>query len=102
MVVICEAMRPVYGPISGIPGIAMFAGVFRPLPAWRSLWVYSATSAALALAMLVMVAADEEFHWFVGPWQRLLIVIIHGWFMVIGVQRLGRAGGLTPGLRLQQ
>ncbi len=71
--------------IAGVLGIALWAYRFRELPAWRSLWRYSAATSATALVLLLVLNASIESRWFAGVWQRLFLSTLFVWCAVVGL-----------------
>jgi len=71
--------------VSAVLACAIWAFVFRRLNAWRSLWVYSASSAAVALVFLLIFNASVESRTLTGVWQRLFLGTLYLWCAVVGV-----------------
>ncbi len=80
--------------IAGVFGIALWAYQFRELPAWQSLWRYSAATSAAALVLLLILNASVESRAFTGVWQRLFLLTLYVWCAVVG-HRVFRS--LAPG-----
>lgn len=66
---------------TGIVGIR-----FRHLPAWRSLSRYSLVTSAVALCFLVALATSLDSRLLTGLWQRLLLVTLFAWCVVVGLR----------------
>ena len=86
--------------LAGVLGIALWAYRFRELPAWQSLWRYSAASSAAALALLLALNASVESRAFTGVWQRLFVSTLLAWCVIIGLRVFrshapGKSRGLT-------
>ncbi len=71
--------------LSGVVACGVWAFVFRRLNAWRSLWIYSASSAAVAFVLLLIFNASVESRALSGVWQRLFIGTLYLWCAVVGV-----------------
>jgi len=69
---------------AGIVGIALWAHCFRTREGWRSLWRFSAVSSALALVLLVLFNVSEPTRTWTGAWQRLFVLTLDLWCMVVG------------------
>ena len=84
--------------IAGILGIALWGYCFRSLPAWRSLWLYSAISSGLALVLLLVVDASAESRAFTGVWQRLSVATLDVWCAAVGLRafRSSAVGSTWP------
>jgi hypothetical protein len=72
--------------VAGVAGIALWARVFRRLPAWRPLAGYSAVSSLIAFGLLVGLGLSMEARAFTGAWQRLFIGTLYLWCAVVGVR----------------
>lgn len=72
--------------LSGIAGSALLAYLFRGLTTWRSLWLYSAISSAVAFGFLIASTASVESRWLTGLWQRLFIGTLYLWCMVVSLR----------------
>lgn len=72
--------------LAGILGLAILAYRFRSLPAWRSLWRYTAASSAAALVLLLVLNASVESRALTGIWQRLFLATLYLWCAVVGVR----------------
>jgi hypothetical protein len=77
----------------GIAGLALWARVFRRLPAWRSLATYSAVSSVLALGLLIAIGLSIQTRAFTGVWQRLFLGTLYLWCAVVGVRVFRGAAG---------
>ena len=71
--------------VSAVAACAVWAFVFRRLNEWRSLWIYSASSAAVAFVLLLIFNASAESRAFTGVWQRLFLGTLYLWCAVVGV-----------------
>ncbi len=76
----------VSGPafIFGILGMLLLGFAFRKLEAWRGLWIYSVVSALLAIGFLIGLISSLEAYQTTGTWQRLLIITIFLWCIMVG------------------
>ena len=70
--------------LSAVAACAIWAFVFRRLNAWRSLWIYSASSAAVAFVLLLIFNASVESRTLSGVWQRLFLGTLYLWCAVVG------------------
>ena len=66
---------------AGIVGIRL-----RHLPAWRSLSRYSLVTSAVALCFMVALATSLESRLLTGLWQRLLLVTLFSWCVVVSLR----------------
>jgi hypothetical membrane protein len=78
--------------VAGTVGTGFWAYRFRSLPAWRSLWRYTAASSVIAFVLLMATNASAESRAFTGVWQRLLLATLFLWCAIVGV-RASHANG---------
>ncbi|NNL86735.1 MAG: DUF998 domain-containing protein [Myxococcales bacterium] len=67
--------------------------VFRRLPEWRSLSLYSLVTGFVALGFLVALVGTLESRVLTGLWQRLLLVALFLWTGIVGTRTSSLARG---------
>ncbi len=70
--------------VSGVTACGIFGLVFRSLPAWRALSVFSLISAFLSAVLLLAFNAAAVSNFFPGVWQRLFLGSLFVWCGVVG------------------
>ena len=75
------------GPIflCAILGSLILGFVFRRLPYWNKLWLYSIGSSILSLVFLFALIDSLDSYTITGMWQRLLLLTLFFWFGTIGL-----------------
>lgn len=71
-----------------LAGIGLSAVLFRGLPGFRQLWLYSLLSSVLGFAFLAMLLTSLSSGGLIGLWQRLLLATVFLWYVVGSLQRL--------------
>lgn len=90
-----------------IVGAAILGVLFRSIPAWRPLSVYSLVSSLVAFCLLAALATSLDTRELTGLWQRLLLVVLFLWCAVVGLrvyrhQAIRRAGPVDNQVRSNQ
>lgn len=67
-----------------IAGMVTLGFLFRRLPEWRSLWIYSICSGVIALIFLLALASSLESRYLIGLWQRLMLATMFVWCGIVG------------------
>lgn len=67
-----------------IIGIFMLGMLFRRLPAWHGLWLYSLVSALIALVLFITFINSIDSRTYTGMWQRLFLLSIFLWLGIVG------------------
>jgi hypothetical membrane protein len=70
----------------GVAAPAAWVFAFRRSSSWRSLWVYSLLTAAVAAILLAALAAAAASRVSVGMWQRLFLGVPYLWCAIVGVR----------------
>src|SRR5688572_22585218 len=73
-------------------GIGLSAVLFRALPGFRRLWLYSLFSSLLGFAFFMMLLTALSSGGLIGLWQRLLLATVFLWHVVLSLQRLKLLG----------
>ena len=75
---------PAFG--SAALGILLTSLAFRKMPAWHRYWRYSMSTAILSFACIFGLINAIEIDSLKGVWQRLFLVMVFLWCIVIGTR----------------